>query len=77
MATLKDQMWEFARGKLKEGLAQLGEKHHTIFRRMYSPKDLTMPINDVVDQMPEGSLECAMGQIQRTIDKKLTMWRSK
>ena len=69
MVSLNDQMWEFARGKVKEGLAQLEEKHHALFRRMYSPKDLTMPINDVVDQMQNSSLDNAMDQIQRTIDK--------
>jgi len=69
VSTLNDQMWEFARGKLKEGLAKLEEKHHALFRRMYSPKDLTMPINDVVDQMQNSSLDNAMDQIQRTIDK--------
>lgn len=54
----------FARAQIKETLAQVPESQHDLFRRMYSWPDLTKPINDVVDQMPDAKLDWALTQCQ-------------
>ena len=64
---MNSQLQEYARQQLKEGLAQLPDGHHVIFKRMYSHDNLDMPINDVVDNMPEDRLDWAMQQVERTI----------
>lgn len=66
---MNNQLQEFARQSLKDGLAKLTEGHQMIFKRMYSHKNLELPINDVVDLMPADKLDWAMQQVQRSIDK--------
>ena len=66
---MNNQMQDFARQALKDGLATLPESHHMIFKRMYSHLNLDLNINDVVDAMPEDKLDWAMQQVQRSIDK--------
>lgn len=60
---------EFARSNIKKGLSKLPEKYHHSFKRMYSPKNLELPINEVVDKMPEGKLDWAMRQIENSLEK--------
>lgn len=64
---MNDQMQEFARTALKEGLAKLSGSQQLLFKRMYSHTDLTKHINDVVDAMPQEKLDWAMQQVQRTL----------
>lgn len=59
----------FARDQIKVGLAQLTEQNHHIFKWMYSPRDLTKPINDVVDEMPATQLNWALEQVERSLEK--------
>jgi hypothetical protein len=74
---MNDQLQQFARQSLKDGLAQLPAESHRFFRLMYarddgrrSVKDAeAMPINDVVDAMPADKLDWAMQQVQSSIDK--------
>ena len=66
---MNSELQEFARQSLKEGLAQLPDNHQLMFKRMYSHKNLEADINDVVDSMPEGKLDWAMSQVQRSLDK--------
>lgn len=66
---MNSKMQEFARDTLKKGLAELPEKSHLLFKRMYSFEDLGADINDVIDNMPEEKLDWAMQQVQRSIDK--------
>lgn len=56
----------FARQQIKDGLAKLPEKNHMIFKRMYSPKNLELDINTVVDKMDSSKLDWALTQVQRT-----------
>lgn len=65
---MNDVLKKFARQTLKTGLAACGDKERHIFKRMYSPKDLTLDINVVVDRMPEEKLDWAMQQVQRSLD---------
>lgn len=67
---MNDQLQNFGRTQLKEGLAKLGEKHRLFFKRMYSHDDLEADINDVVDSMPEDKLDWAMQQVERSLQKE-------
>lgn len=63
---MNKQLQEFARSELKKGLAQCTEAQQHIFKRMYSHDNLDMPINDIVDAIPEDKLSWAMEQVRRT-----------
>jgi hypothetical protein len=67
---MNDQLQEFARNELKEGLRRLPEANVMIFKRMYSHENLEASIDEVVDKMPEEKLDWAMQQVSRTIIKK-------
>lgn len=64
------QMDSFKRQNLKDGLAQCTEEEQMIFKRMYSHKDVTLPINEVVDKMLAAQLDWATTQVFRTIEGK-------
>ncbi len=66
---MNDQIQEFARQTLKDGLAQCTEGQQGIFKRMYGWEDRSLPINEVVDRMPPEKLDWAMQQVQSTLDK--------
>lgn len=50
------------RTELKEVLAKLPDGSVHIFKRMYSPTDLTKDINLVVDEIPNKKLKWALTQ---------------
>lgn len=56
------------RQEIKAGLAVLFERHHMLFKRMYSPDDLDADINDVVDFMPRDKLAWALMQVNNSIN---------
>lgn len=62
---------EFARNMLKKGLAECSIEQQNVFKRMYSNGNLELPINDVVDKMPEIRLDWAMIQVETTIQKNI------
>ena len=66
---MNDQLLQFARTTLKEGLAKLPESHQLLFKRMYSHGNLDADINDVVDSMPEEKVDWAMSQVQNSLNK--------
>lgn len=74
---MNQQLQDFARNYLKDGLAKLHGRPHEIFKLMYARDNgkrsvedaLAMPINDVVDAMPQDTLDHAMKQVQRTLDE--------
>lgn len=66
---MNEELQNYARTKIKSGLAQCSEGQQKLFRRMYSHDDLTQEINDVVDNMPSEKLDWAMQQITRTLEK--------
>ncbi len=59
------------RNQIKNGLAQLDSKDKDIFRRMYQPESLVVPINDVVDAVPEETLKRALDQVEMALSYKL------
>jgi hypothetical protein len=67
---MNEQLVNFARQELKNGLAQLPLSNKTMFKRMYSYKNLDLDINAVVDNIPEEKLDLAIRQVKQTIDKR-------
>lgn len=61
----------FARNMLKDGLAECSIEQQNMFKRMYSNGNLELPIDDVVDKMPEIRLDWAMIQVEATIQKNI------
>lgn len=48
---MNEQLKNFARQQLKDGLKQLPENWQTMFKRMYSHNSLELPIDEVVDNI--------------------------
>jgi hypothetical protein len=48
----------------------LPEDWQMMFKRMYSHKDPSRPIDNVVDDLPEEKLDWAMEQVRRSVEKK-------
>ncbi len=67
---MNNQLQNYARTELKSSLKLCNEKEQHMFKRMYSHKNLKLPINEVVDRMPEEKLDWAMQQVERTLSKK-------
>ena len=66
---MNEDLQEFARDQLKEGLAQCTEDQQLLFKRMYSHKNLEASIDEAVDNMPDEKLDRAMGQLKATLEK--------
>lgn len=72
---MNEQLRAFAKAELKAGLSQLPESSHRNFKLMYARDEgrrsvedaLAMPIDEVVDLMPDDRLDWAMQQVQRSI----------
>ena len=59
-----------ARILIKKGLAYCTEGEKRKFKQMYAHGNLDMPIDLVVDKMPEDKLEWAMDQVHNTLIKR-------
>lgn len=59
----------FARQTIKEGLQVCSDVQLGLFKRMYSPNDLNLHIDTVVDNIPVEKLSWAMTQVQNSISK--------
>ena len=66
---MNNQLQEFARQSLKDGLVKLPENWQMMFKRMYSPNNLETDLNDVIDNIPDDKLDWAMQQVQKSIEK--------
>jgi hypothetical protein len=58
-----------ARTILKDLLAQCTEGQQLLFKRMYSPNNLALPINTAVDLMDPDKIDWAITQTERTVAK--------
>lgn len=73
---MNDQLQEFARAELKEGLSKCSESQQNLFKRMYAEPGsrmseaakIALHVNAVVDNMDEAKLDWAMQQVNRTLD---------
>ena len=63
------QLQKFARDTIKAGLAECSPEQQLLFKRMYANGNLELPIDEVVDDMPEARLDWAMQQVENTIKK--------
>lgn len=74
---MNEQLQEFARSSLKDGLGKLPEQNQRMFKLMYardngkrSVEDAeAMSIDDVVDAMPSDKLDWAMQQVENSLSK--------
>lgn len=66
---MNELLQQVARQTIKDGLDQLSEKHRSMFKRMYSPNDLDIEINILVNRLPVVKLEWAMQQVTSTLEK--------
>lgn len=66
---MNSQLVTYAREKIKEGLSELPEGHQAVFKRLYSHENLKLPIDKIVDNLPEGKLDWALTQIQNSLKK--------
>jgi hypothetical protein len=67
---MNKELEQFARQRIKEGLAKCTDDERMIFTRMYSPKNLSAPIGIVVDGVPVDRLDWAMTQVSNTLDRR-------
>ena len=58
---------DYARQQIKEGLLKLSEKHRKFYKRLYSHNNRELPIEDVIKNMPDDKLNCALTQVQNTL----------
>jgi hypothetical protein len=56
---------------LKSLLAQCTEAQQLMFKRMYSHKNLEVPIDVAVDNMDENRIDHAITQCERTVEKNI------
>ena len=66
---MNELLTKTAREYLKENLPILPDASQLLFKRMYSHKNLTLSIGEVVDDMPEEKLDWAMQQVKSTLEK--------
>jgi len=66
---MNQQLQDFARSKIKEGLSVLPEGWQRRFKQMYANGNLDKDINLVVDEMSEEKLDWAMQQVNRSVLK--------
>ena len=66
---MNQDLQNFGRNKLKQGLSKLPEANQLMFKRMYSHRNLDKDINSVVDDMDEDRISHAMTQVEATLNK--------
>jgi len=66
---MNESLQQYARETIKTGLAKCTEAEQMLFKRMYSHKNLELPIDQVVDTMPAERLDIAMQQVENTLRK--------
>jgi len=66
---MNEQLQNYAREQLKQGLSQCTEGQQRLFKQMYAFKTMDLPINDCVDSMPIEKLDWAMQQVEATLAK--------
>ena len=65
---MNSELQAYAREILKKDLKECTEDQQHLFKRMYSHKNLNLPIDEVVDNMESHKLDLAMQQVKRTIN---------
>jgi len=72
---MNEELDRYARDYLKINIKKLKDEYILIFKRMYSPKNLEAPIDDVIDKMPQDRLDWGMMQVKRSlINEGIEIW---
>lgn len=66
---MNSELSKVGREILKSLLSKCTPEQQLMFKRMYSHKNLEASIEEAVDQMDEGKIDCAITQCGRTVDK--------
>lgn len=66
---MENAFYQDVRQELVAGLLKTTEAQQVFFRRMYSPKDLAKPLDQVVEGIERGRLGWALQQVQNTLDR--------
>jgi len=66
---MNETLKEFAKEKLKKGLAKCTEKQQHLFKQMYAFQYLKKDINYAVDHMSDEKIDWALSQVERTLAK--------
>jgi len=64
---MNNQLQEFARQTIKDGLSKLPEDWQRKFKLMYGKE--SMSIEEVVEKMDESKLDWAMQQVEKSLAK--------
>lgn len=67
--TIQERLVAETKQLLKDGLNKLPQNWQLTFKRMYSHKNLELPINEVVDNMPDDKLDWALSQVENSLAK--------
>lgn len=66
---LNEQVKKYIKDEIYVGLIQLPDGWITKFKRMYSPKDLTVDLKTIINNLPEEKLNWALTQVQNSLKK--------
>jgi hypothetical protein len=69
MSRTLEKIEHFRREELKTLICQCTEPQQHLFKQMYSHRNLDLPIDQVVDQMPSEKIDWAIQQCERTLAK--------
>lgn len=70
MKIMNSTIEKFTREAIKCALNKCSEPEILIFKRMYSHKNLSLTIDQVVNNMPIEKLDWALTQCEETLNKK-------
>ena len=70
---MNQELQDFGRKKLKEGLKKLTERQQGLFMQMYAFGSREKSIEIIVDNMHDEQIDWAMTQVQNTIDKNIKL----
>lgn len=63
---MNEQIQEFCRSTLKNGVEKLTDEQKKVFALMYSHKNPDLPLSTIIDRIHESKLDWAMQQISNT-----------
>ena len=66
---VNEELSNYAREKLKEGLARLPEGYQMKFKQMYAFNELDLPIEKVVDIMADEKLDHALTLVKNSVEE--------
>lgn len=66
---MNQRLQTYAKRFIKDGLALLPDDWVMKFKRIYSPSNLDLHFNEVVDRIPDDKLDLAMTHVENSINK--------